>query len=208
MTLSVCVRMKRSEFKATPAGRRLSHLKRLCYLPNSRLVFLFEENCLFERSYISEHPRAWALTSGPPLPASQTFRLPNWTHPLPSFTVFATHKGQPTNNFSSEETEAHLLSDVTILWVIPTAPIQNSRLSFNQVLTSGLFLPNTLAGMVSLQGMFPQFGGTLSEYCCAGPMCRYAEDLLLVFQVMVGEMAIPLRLTERVRNVSFLFIFR
>lgn len=70
----------------------------------------------------------------------------------------------------------------------------------------GIFGHKPTAGMVSMEGVFPDLGGTLSDYNCLGPMCRYAEDLPLMLGVLAGANAVPLQLTKPV-DVNLLQVY-
>lgn len=62
----------------------------------------------------------------------------------------------------------------------------------------GVFGHRPTAGVVSNDGVFPQWGGDLSDYNCTGPMCRYAQDLSAMLKVMAGPNASRLLLDEEV----------
>lgn len=70
----------------------------------------------------------------------------------------------------------------------------------------GIFGHKPTAETVSLDGIFPEMGGTLSRYNCVGPLCRYAEDLPLMLRIMVGTNADPLELDKPV-DISRLNVF-
>ncbi|CAN8008262.1 unnamed protein product, partial [Ixodes pacificus] len=62
----------------------------------------------------------------------------------------------------------------------------------------GLFGHKPTAGIVSNDGLFPKWGGTLSDYNCTGPICRYAEDLPIMLKIMAGPNASRLLLDKDV----------
>lgn len=50
----------------------------------------------------------------------------------------------------------------------------------------GIFAHKPTAGVVPLDGLYPELNGKLSKFNTVGPMVRYVEDLLPVFKVMAG----------------------
>ncbi|XP_057711538.1 fatty-acid amide hydrolase 2-B [Corythoichthys intestinalis] len=63
---------------------------------------------------------------------------------------------------------------------------------------NGVFGHKTTPGVVSNENQFPPFTGRHEEYASAGPMCRYAEDLLPMLKIMAGPNASMLRLNDEV----------
>ncbi|EEC10325.1 fatty-acid amide hydrolase 2-A, putative [Ixodes scapularis] len=68
----------------------------------------------------------------------------------------------------------------------------------------GLFGHKPTAGIVSNDGLFPKWGGTLSDYNCTGPICRYAEDLPTMLKIMAGPNASRLLLDKDVSQCQTL----
>ncbi|XP_077485617.1 fatty-acid amide hydrolase 2-A-like [Amblyomma americanum] len=71
----------------------------------------------------------------------------------------------------------------------------------------GIFGHKPTAGVLSLDGLLPDVG-PMVKYNTAGPMCRYAEDLELMFRVMAGQKAEELRLDSQVllRNLKVFYM--
>ncbi|KAG8447701.1 hypothetical protein GDO86_014992 [Hymenochirus boettgeri] len=52
---------------------------------------------------------------------------------------------------------------------------------------NGIYGHKPTTGIVPNDGQHPNAYGCRTAFLCTGPMCRYAEDLILVFKVMAGE---------------------
>uniref|UniRef100_A0A8C5CGF8 Fatty acid amide hydrolase 2b n=1 Tax=Gadus morhua TaxID=8049 RepID=A0A8C5CGF8_GADMO len=63
---------------------------------------------------------------------------------------------------------------------------------------NGIFGHKTTSGLVSSDNQHPPVSGRFEEYLSLGPMCRYAEDLLPMLQIMAGPNAHRLSLSEKV----------
>ncbi|XP_064199809.1 fatty-acid amide hydrolase 2-B isoform X1 [Anguilla rostrata] len=63
---------------------------------------------------------------------------------------------------------------------------------------NGIFGHKTSPGIVSNDGQFPPSSGLEDDYLSTGPMCRYAEDLLPMLQIMAGPNAQRLSLSSEV----------
>ncbi|KAM9827553.1 fatty-acid amide hydrolase 2-B [Neosynchiropus ocellatus] len=63
---------------------------------------------------------------------------------------------------------------------------------------NGIFGHKTTPGVVSNDNQYPNCSGRHDEYQSSGPMCRYAEDLLPMLQIMAGPKADLLSLNEKV----------
>ncbi|XP_077355615.1 fatty-acid amide hydrolase 2-B [Festucalex cinctus] len=63
---------------------------------------------------------------------------------------------------------------------------------------NGVFGHKTTPGVVSNENQYPPYSGRHEEYVSAGPMCRYAEDLLPMLRIMAGPNADMLSLNEKV----------
>ncbi|XP_019713904.1 fatty-acid amide hydrolase 2-B [Hippocampus comes] len=63
---------------------------------------------------------------------------------------------------------------------------------------NGVFGHKTTPGVVSNENQYPPYSGRHEEYASAGPMCRYAEDLLPMLKIMAGPNAPMLSLDEKV----------
>lgn len=63
---------------------------------------------------------------------------------------------------------------------------------------NGIFGHKTSPGIVSNDGQFPPCSGLEDDYLSTGPMCRYAEDLLPMLQIMAGPNAQRLSLSSEV----------
>ncbi|XP_061108104.1 fatty-acid amide hydrolase 2-B [Conger conger] len=63
---------------------------------------------------------------------------------------------------------------------------------------NGIFGHKPSAGIVSNEGQFPPLSGMEDDYQSTGPMCRYAEDLLPMLQIMAGPNAERLCLSAQV----------
>ncbi|XP_072232005.1 fatty-acid amide hydrolase 2-B [Leuresthes tenuis] len=63
---------------------------------------------------------------------------------------------------------------------------------------NGVFGHKTTPGVVSSENQFPPTSGRQDEYLSSGPMCRYAEDLLPMLQIMAGPSADMLSLNTKV----------
>ncbi|XP_028821220.1 fatty-acid amide hydrolase 2-B [Denticeps clupeoides] len=63
---------------------------------------------------------------------------------------------------------------------------------------SGIFGHKTTPYMVTYDGQHPPASGAHEDFISTGPMCRYAEDLLPVLEIMAGPNAHKLHLSEPV----------
>ncbi|XP_028986848.1 fatty-acid amide hydrolase 2-B [Betta splendens] len=63
---------------------------------------------------------------------------------------------------------------------------------------NGVFGHKTTPGVVSIENQYPTLSGRQEEYVSAGPMCRYAEDLLPMLKIMAGPKADMLSLNKKV----------
>ncbi|XP_036407520.1 fatty-acid amide hydrolase 2-B [Megalops cyprinoides] len=63
---------------------------------------------------------------------------------------------------------------------------------------NGIFGHKPTPGIVSNDGQFPPTSGLHEDFLSAGPMCRFAEDLLPVLQIMAGPNAHRLSLSSEV----------
>ncbi|XP_015200220.1 fatty-acid amide hydrolase 2-B [Lepisosteus oculatus] len=63
---------------------------------------------------------------------------------------------------------------------------------------NGIFGHKPTPGIVPNEGQFPCASGLQNNFLCTGPMCRYAEDLLLMLRVMAGPNAQRLDLSSDV----------
>ncbi|XP_017288676.1 fatty-acid amide hydrolase 2-B [Kryptolebias marmoratus] len=63
---------------------------------------------------------------------------------------------------------------------------------------NGIFGHKTTPGVVSCENQYPPTSGRQDEYVSSGPMCRYAEDLLPMLQIMSGPNAHRLSLGTKV----------
>lgn len=63
---------------------------------------------------------------------------------------------------------------------------------------NGVFGHRTSKGIVSNVGQYPCAYGPRADFLSTGPMCRYAEDLLPMLEVMAGENAYKLELHTQV----------
>ncbi|XP_037569837.1 fatty-acid amide hydrolase 2-A [Dermacentor silvarum] len=62
----------------------------------------------------------------------------------------------------------------------------------------GVFGHKPTAGVVPNTGLLPDVGENLKQFNCVGPMARFAEDLPLMLNVLVGSGTNGLRLNEKV----------
>ncbi|XP_047440461.1 fatty-acid amide hydrolase 2-B [Mugil cephalus] len=63
---------------------------------------------------------------------------------------------------------------------------------------NGIFGHKTTPGVVSCENQYPPVSGRQDEYLSSGPMCRYAEDLLPMLEIMAGPKARMLSLNTKV----------
>ncbi|EDO30796.1 predicted protein [Nematostella vectensis] len=63
---------------------------------------------------------------------------------------------------------------------------------------NGVFGHKPSPDVVPNAGQFPNAEGQEVHFLCTGPMCRYAEDLLPLLQIMAGENGVKLKLDEEV----------
>ncbi|XP_029931490.1 fatty-acid amide hydrolase 2-B [Myripristis murdjan] len=63
---------------------------------------------------------------------------------------------------------------------------------------NGIFGHKTTPGVVSNENQYPPSSGRHEDYLSAGPMCRYAEDLLPMLSIMAGPNAHMLSLSTKV----------
>ncbi|XP_045921737.1 fatty-acid amide hydrolase 2-B [Micropterus dolomieu] len=63
---------------------------------------------------------------------------------------------------------------------------------------NGIFGHKTTPGVVSCENQYPPYSGRHEEYLSTGPMCRYAEDLLPLLNIMAGPKAHMLSLNTKV----------
>ncbi|XP_075742903.1 fatty-acid amide hydrolase 2-A isoform X2 [Rhipicephalus microplus] len=62
----------------------------------------------------------------------------------------------------------------------------------------GVFGHKPTAGVVPNTGLMPELGENVAQFNCVGPMTRFAEDLLLMLNVLAGSDTNKLRLNEQV----------
>nr|XP_015802251.2 fatty-acid amide hydrolase 2-B [Nothobranchius furzeri] len=63
---------------------------------------------------------------------------------------------------------------------------------------NGIFGHKTTPGVVSCENQYPPISGRQHEFLSSGPMCRYAEDLLPMLQIMAGPNVHKLSLNTEV----------
>ncbi|XP_062916673.1 fatty-acid amide hydrolase 2-like isoform X2 [Mobula hypostoma] len=70
---------------------------------------------------------------------------------------------------------------------------------------NGIYGHKPTAGLVPNDGQFPDVTGLRTKFLCSGPMCRYAEDLILMLKLMAGPKISKLKLDEEVcmKKVKF-----